>query len=343
MKKIETVVWASNLSQKTGEGILGNLFLKKFLSENKKKVIEIRTFEESFFCQNNNCFKKKFIHKSGFFHKYFGPLYGVYYLWLNRDKDIVYINYLPLWNFIVFLFLPKKTVIGPITGGNFSGEVTGINFLIRKYVFKIFYIISNLIIYKKFKKVIFSTDLLKKYVKKSKYKYTLFNFVFSNFFLNKKKIKKKYFDLIFYNRNNSTKNTKIRNNIINFLSKYYKICVVGDFFDNKGVKNFGFVNRNKIYNLLSKSKLALSSEENFFSLFVIDAINSNTKILSLNNNFNNNALKKYFFFVEKKDNFPFIKRKIKKIIKSKVRYDNNFKKIIFQHQKKINAFTNYMQ
>jgi len=342
MKKIETVVWASNLSQKTGEGILGNLFLKKLLSGNKKKVIEIKTFEQSFICQNNNCFKKKFINKSGFFHKYFGPLYGVYYLWLNHDKNIVYINYLPLWNFIVFLFLPKKTVIGPITGGNFSGEVTGINFFIRKYIFKIFYRISNLIIYKKFKKITFSTDLLKKYISNSKYKYTLFNFVFSNFFLNKKKIKKKDFDLIFYNRNHSTKNTKIRNNIINFLSKYYKICVVGDFFDNNCVKNFGFVNRNKIYNLLSKSKLALSSEENFFSLFVIDAINSNTKILSLNNNFNNNALKKYFFFVKKEDSFPFIKRKIKKIIKSKVRYDSNFKKIILQHQKKINAFTSYM-
>ena len=342
MKKIETVVWASNLSQKTGEGILGNLFLKKFLSENKKKVIEIRTFEQSFFCQNNNCFKKKFIHKSGFFHKYFGPLYGVYYLWLNRDKNIVYINYLPLWNFIVFLFLPKKTVIGPITGGNFSGEVTGINFFIRKYVFKIFYRLSSLIIYKKFEKVIFSTDLLKKYVNKSKYKYTLFNFVFSNFFLKKKKIKKKNFDLIFYNRNHSTKNIKIRNNIISFLSKYYKICVIGDFFDNKNVKNFGFVNKDKVYNLLSESKLAISSEENFFSLFVIDAINSNTKILSLNNNFSNSALKKYFFFIKKEDDFTSIRIKIKKIIKLKERYNSNFKKIIFQHQKKINEFTNCM-
>lgn len=342
MKKIETVVWASNLSQKTGEGILGNLFLKKFLSKNKKKVIKIKTFEQSFICQNNNCFKKKFINKSGFFHKYFGPLYGVYYLWRNHDKNIVYINYLPLWNFIVFLFLPKKTVIGPITGGNFSGDVTGINFFIRKYIFKILYRISYLIIYNKFEKIIFSTDLLKKYISKSKYKYTLFNFVFSNFFLNKKKIKKKDFDLIFYNRNHSTKNTKIRNNIISFLSKYYKICIIGDFFDNKNVKNFGFINRNKVYNLLSKSKLAISSEENFFSLFVIDAINSNTKILSLNNNFNNNALKKYFFFVKKEDNFLSIKKKIRKIIKLKVRYNGNFKKVISQHKKKINAFTNSM-
>ena len=130
----------------------------------------------------------------------------------------------------------------------------------------------------------------------------------------------------------------VRNNIINFLSKYYKICVVGDFYNNIHVTNFGFVNKKKIYDLLSKSKAALTSEENFFSLFIIDAINSNLKIISFNKTFNNPYLKKYFFFINKSENFLIIKKIVNKILGLNFKYDNNFKKKIYMQQKKIDNF-----
>jgi hypothetical protein len=60
---------------------------------------------------------------------------------------------------------------------------------------------------------------------------------------------------------------------------------------NNSAKNFGFVDRNKIYKVLKKSKAALASEENFFSLFVIDSINCNLKIISFNDKFYNRNLK----------------------------------------------------
>jgi len=338
LKKIKIAIWACNLSPKTGEGILANHFLKNILSRHKEKLIEIKTLEQSFIFQNNSFPKKKIINKNSFFHKYFGPFYGIYYLWLNRDKKIIYINYLPLWNFFIFLFLPKKTIIGPITGGVYYDKVISLSSFIRKYIFPVLYKISIFIIYKKFNRVIFSTDLLKYYIPRSKYKFTLFNFVFTHFFFNDniniEKNNEKEFDLIFYNRNHPTKTTSDRNRIINFLSKYYKICSVGDFYNNIYVKNFGFVDKHKIYNLLKKSKAALASEENFFSLFVIDAINCNLKIISFNNNFYKQNLKKYFFFIKKNINFFIIKNKIKKILKSSKRYDNNFvKKIYFQKNK----------
>jgi hypothetical protein len=341
LKKIDTTIWVSNLSTKTGEGTLAKHFLKYILLRNKNNKIEIKTLEKSFIYKDKNFLEKQTINKNSFFHKYFGPFYGIFYLWINRNKNIIYINYLPLWNFIIFLLLPKKTILGPITGGIYHDKINSFDSFIRKYFFPFFFKISIFIIYKKFKKVIFSTDLLKKYIPKSKYNSTLFNFVFSVFNLNfkKKKFKnKKEFDLIFYNRNHPTKTSLMRNNIINFLSKSYRICAVGDFYNNINVKNFGFVNKKKLYYLLKKSRAALASEENFFSLFVIDAINSNVKIISFNKVFHNKHLRKYFFFLSKNEKVFIIKNKVKKILNLNSRYDNIFKKRIYLHQKKITNF-----
>ena len=197
LKKIDTTIWVSNLSTKTGEGTLAKHFLKYILLRNKNNKIEIKTLEKSFIYKDKNFLEKQTINKNSFFHKYFGPFYGIFYLWINRNKNIIYINYLPLWNFIIFLLLPKKTILGPITGGIYHDKINSFDSFIRKYFFPFFFKISIFIIYKKFKKVIFSTDLLKKYIPKSKYNSTLFNFVFSVFNLNFKK-----------------KNLKIKKNLI---------------------------------------------------------------------------------------------------------------------------------
>lgn len=132
----------------------------------------------------------------------------------------------------------------------------------------------------------------------------------------------------------------MRNNIINFLSKSYKICAVGDLYNNINVKNFGFVSKKKLYNLLKKSRAALASEENFFSLFAIDAINSNLKIISFNKIFHNKHLRKHFFFLNKNENVFIIKNQVKKILNLNSTYDNNFKEKIYLHRKKI---TNFIQ
>jgi hypothetical protein len=108
--------------------------------------------------------------------------------------------------------------------------------------------------------------------------------------------------------------------------------------NNINVINYGYVGRNKIYDLLEKSKIALTSEENFFSLFVIDAINCNLKIISFNNTFYNVNLKKYFFFIKENKNFFLIKNKIQKILSLNSKYDKNFKQRIYLQKKKINNF-----
>ena len=57
--------------------------------------------------------------------------------YLNNER-VCYLNYLPLWNFLIFIFLPPKTILGPITkGSNYSKNIK-MNYIIRAFLFPIF-------------------------------------------------------------------------------------------------------------------------------------------------------------------------------------------------------------
>ena len=87
-----------------------------------------------------------------------------------------------MWNFILFLLLPPTTILGPITGGS---HYKSQNFIIRKYLFPIFYKISEIALFFRNCEIIFSTDLLKKYISKKILKKSKFNYIFEAY--NKKK------------------------------------------------------------------------------------------------------------------------------------------------------------
>jgi hypothetical protein len=279
MKNKYLLIWASDLSPNTGEGILGLNFLNQIQKIKKYKNIKIKTLQSDINIKNANFneLKYKEINKKTIYHKYFGPIYGAIYILFNsRKSEVLYLNYLPFWNFIVFLILPSKTILGPITGGVYNGPANNLNLLIRKYFFPIFYMISKIIIYRKFKKIIFSTNILKNFIKRDKS--TLNNF--AEILFEKKNYKqKRIYDIIFYNRNHVTKfSSNIKNTIV-YLSKYCKVCVVGDDFNYDNIKNFGWVERDKVLKLIQSSKLAFNSAENFLSIFGIDCINNGALVV----------------------------------------------------------------
>ena len=70
MKKIETVVWASDFSINRGEGILANSFFKEFIKFYKNKKITIKTFEQKIFFTKKNFKNLKVVQSNNFFHKY---------------------------------------------------------------------------------------------------------------------------------------------------------------------------------------------------------------------------------------------------------------------------------
>jgi hypothetical protein len=102
--------------------------------------------------------------------------------------------------------------------------------------------------------------------------------------------------IIIWNNNHETKYDKDKLEIINKLSFKYKVCAIGDFYDNVRVANFGYVERKIVYKLLSRSKIAINSSENFYSLFAIDAVNCGTKLLyDINSSDCYNDISNYYF------------------------------------------------
>jgi hypothetical protein len=83
--------WACDFATNTGEGNLAHLYLNKI--KGKKKIFTCKVF-----------FKNSIINKI-FNYKYISPFIGILICWYFylKKKDITYINYLPLWNFFIFL------------------------------------------------------------------------------------------------------------------------------------------------------------------------------------------------------------------------------------------------
>ena len=260
MTKNKIYFWASDYSDNTGEGRLCRLFLKHL----EKKYIYIKIFNS---------------YKNFFNLKYINPFIGIVYCWIFflKKKKVAYINYLPMWNIFIFLLLPPNTILGPITGGSNFSKLDK-NYSIRKYLFPVFYKISEIIILLRYKNIFFSTELLKKNLYSYTIKKSKFNFVLKSLKIKKKDTK--IIDFCLYYRKHST---KISNYPINFIrrliSQKYRVHVVGDRLNIAGVKNLGYVKHSRLLQILSSTRFTISSPENLYTLFLMDCINSNVKIL----------------------------------------------------------------
>ena len=119
MTNYKLIFWACDYSEKTG----GNL-ARKFIKENyNNKKTKINTFRF-----------KNFLN-----YKYILPYVLVINCWRDylRGYKVGYLNYLPLWNFPIFLLLPPKTILGPITGGAFFTKKFN-KFLLESLFFQFF-------------------------------------------------------------------------------------------------------------------------------------------------------------------------------------------------------------
>ena len=261
MKKKKIIFWACDYSNQTGEGNLARKFIRYFFYKKKILVKTLNTYD------NLNL-------------KYIKPFIGIINCWKSYFKGyrVGYINYLPLWNFFIFFLLPPKTILGPITGGALYTKKKIINFFIRKYIFFIFYKISELIINWRFKnKIIFSTNLLEKFLSEKIKKRGIFNFVLKGFKFKKKR--RKDIDFIIYFRNHKNKTTFFNYRFLEKLTKLkLKIVIVGDHLNIYGIKNMGHVSKKKMNHLQSRSKYTVYSGENILSLFILECISNHVKI-----------------------------------------------------------------
>jgi hypothetical protein len=260
LKKNRFYFWASDLRENSGEGILGNQFLSDIRKYNKKSIlININT--------NINDYNT-------FFNKYILIFFGAIKLWKYYLKGykIIYINYLPIWNFIIFLILPPKTFFGPITGTLLYNKESLLDYICRGILLNVLKNISLFIIFSRKKRILFSTELLKQSIKKNKHKECYFNYILQTFtgFSNKKS--KRKIDFLIYNRDHKNKNNSLIKNFIKNSGTQYKIVVVGDPINLKNVCNKGYISRDKLKLLLENTKYTFGSRENLYTLFVLDSI-----------------------------------------------------------------------
>ena len=273
MTKKKLFIWTCDYSENTGEGKLARLFLKKLIKKEQYHIV--------------------FNQKKKLKNKYLPTLLGILYCWKKffMNEKVCYLNYLPLWNFLIFIFLPPKTILGPITGGANYSNSNILSYLTRRFFFPLFYKISEFALNFRKSKPIFSTDLLKKYLLKKTIQKSNFNFVIKNFYLKKKFFKKKKIDFLLYYRKHKNKETFFPYNFIKRLIKLkFKIYVVGSKLNLPLVKNCGYISNNKILNLQSQSKYTIMSGENPYSFFILECLSNKVKVIV-----KKNMIKKFIF------------------------------------------------
>tara|TARA_B110000503_G_scaffold65373_1_gene102767 strand:+ start:497 stop:1453 length:957 start_codon:yes stop_codon:yes gene_type:complete len=304
--------WASDFSLKSGEGKLARMFVNKLKQKNTtNKIIQIK----SRFTKNDGNLKNQFF--SSFLHKYLIPLYGAFRLWVFyfRGGKICYLNYLPLWNFTIFLLLPPKCILGPITGT--------IDKQAQFFLKKLLENISALIIKIRYKKIIFANNFYQ-----DKFKNHFHNFIMSDFGTKNTKNKNK-FDFIFYIRDEFLeKNTFIKNLIEHLSLLNYKIVTIGGTINIRGVKNFGYCGHKKTQKIISSCKYSVANRENLYSFFTQDCLKNNL-IVFYNEQFKQyEQLKLKNFNPINFDNHNLAIKRILLTIKTNA-IKNNFKKINF--------------
>lgn len=264
--QIEYYCWACDYNKTSGEGNLARLFVKKKYGVNNTKIFSIKSL---------------FLNKTLiniFDYKYVSPFVGIFFCWkyFFQKKKVIYINYLPLWNFFLFIFLPPKTIFGPITGGaNYSEKK---KFFIRRNIFPYFYKISEFFLNMRKTEIIFSTDLLKKYLKKETINKSSFNYVFKFYSLKTKK--NKDIDFLIYYRKHHNKEIFFPLELIKkLISLGFKIHVVGDYLPYSSIVNHGFISNNKINSLLERTYFTVSANENIYGIFAMESFNNHVKLL----------------------------------------------------------------
>ena len=114
MKKY--IGWSCEYYKNTGEGQLARKFLNTYFKGKNVRVISPKL--------------------SFFLSEYIYQIYGIFVLWYYYflGKKLIYINYLPLWNFFIFLFSPPNTIFGPITGSVQINKINNIKSIFRLFI-----------------------------------------------------------------------------------------------------------------------------------------------------------------------------------------------------------------
>jgi hypothetical protein len=281
--KHTTYIWSCEFEKSSGEGLLANEFIKYYIKFNINSKIILETPYFKYFISKGKIIKKFNCKKNILLnYKYFTPFLGLAKIIKQSYvvDSVIYLNYLPIWNFLLFLLLPAKTILGPITGSDEKNNINSIKQIVRYILLPFFIFFSKKIIKKKFRNIIFSTNLIKKI--------NLINYIknFSLIYLSSKNSRRKVFkdiDLVYYFRNHSNKFLKEEIYLLHKLMQLkFKILFCGDSFNDFSklhINSLGYVPEAKLSDLLDRCKFVIAPAENPHSFFIQKSILSNVHII----------------------------------------------------------------
>lgn len=281
--KHTTYIWSCEFKKSSGEGLLANEFIKYYIKFNINSKIILETPYFKYFISKGKIIKKFNCKKNILLnYKYFSPFLGIAKIIRQSyfADSVIYLNYLPIWNFLLFLMLPAKTILGPITGSDEKNNFNSIKQIVRYILLPFFIFFSKKIIKKKFRNIIFSTNLIKKI--------NLIHYIknFSLIYLTSKNSRRKVFkdiDIVYYFRDHSNKFLKEEIYLLHKLMQLkFKILFCGDSFNDFNklhINSLGYVPEAKLSALLDRCKFVIAPAENPHSFFIQKSILSNVHII----------------------------------------------------------------
>lgn len=288
MKKLRIGI-ACELSGNSGEGVLARSFFGHHGICADNSDCEIYTpIERLQHLAKSQAFVKR---KFATFSIYIWLLLLVLRLRCLKQGQLYIANFVPLWNFLFFILVPKNAVIGPVTG---SG-VVNLNHFFGSYLQKLnIYILRNkiCILLNKISSVVIKARKLN--VKPA----TPFVSVYTNGKLSKylfvvacldvDKITKAQFDenlaesdVLIYTNQHILKNNDLIYNVVELLSKEgFSCAILGDARPKiSGVNNIGITDRENALSIIKKSKIILSCSLEGAGFFPSEAALLDKKIL----------------------------------------------------------------
>jgi hypothetical protein len=286
--------------------------------------------------------------RQSFFTKYISPFVGIFFLWnrllSKKNVKLIYLNYLPLWNFFIFIFLPPKSHLGPISGAPYKDFIrySFSQKIIRRYIFPVFFFISIKAIGIRFNRILVANPMLTDLLEKHK------NIIILNDFFSLATLKEipgnitktdKSFDLVFYYRRHQSKLPDLTLRVIKVLvNKNLSIAVFGDHANIEGIENFGYQDKSKFLSIMMSSNSIVLIGNNYFTLTYFQALFFKTiPFVFIDKSFNHAILKflpNEFFFntlnVEEIANF------IDKKYSEKSSIEINYENILFMLNERLN-------
>ena len=99
----------------------------------------------------------------------------------------------------------------------------------------------------------------------------------SFFFKNQKKKKN---DFLIYYKKHKNKEILFPYDLVKKIIKIgFKVSIVGDRLRYSKVKNYGQISNKKVSNLQSISRYTIASEENLYSIFTLECLSNNVKVI----------------------------------------------------------------